>query len=137
MPQITIKYYCCFTGYKLIEKALDHICSALGGEILDISAFSKELTDISVYVTCYEDRFMRDGIGKPVKYIRYDKGKAEMWLPMSFDEVEKADDETRLLMVLKNIVDSVNIIGERIPPEKLDGIHGSLTDAEYKELMSK
>lgn len=134
-----------------LSDILKEIRLKIDEEHFDVSPYSKELTDVGIVVNCYPDDWLLKGFGKPRKYISYKNGYADIRLPMPYVEMRNADKEKRLLMAVKNIVESVAVIGEKcakskrasfdsegmtdeilrrlgISREELDGINGVISE---------
>ena len=134
-----------------LSRILRDICAKIDDNNYDISRFSADIKSVCVVVCCFPDDLRAAGFGKPRKFIRYNEGTADIRLPMPYVDFINADDDTRYLMVVKNITDSLNVIGERcqkskrasfdsdgmvadalarlgIPKERLENIVGVCTD---------
>lgn len=96
-----------------IERLLPVICQRIDEKNFDVSRFSEDMTDIGIIINCFPDDLMAAGFGKPRIMLRYKEGSADIRLPMPYVDFINADDDTRSLMIVKNIVRSVEAIGER------------------------
>ena len=146
-------------AYGILSPIIRDISRKIDEDNFDITPYSADIKNVGIIINCHEDSFFAMGFGKPRRYIRYDKGTADIRLPAPYRELVEADDRTRYLMAVKNITDSVAAIGERcrnskraqfdsegmtafilgrlgISSEELDGIHGTLTDKEYRDFMN-
>lgn len=148
------------TAGGILTPILNDICQKIDENYFDLSPYSSDITKIGIIINCYDDNLLAAGWGRPRKYIRYDKGTADIRLPLPYNELIEADKHTRYLMTVKNITESIAVIGERcrkskrarfdsngmtafildklgISPEELNGVHGVMSDKEYKAFMEK
>lgn len=80
---------------------------------MEIAPYSKGIDEVFISVNCFTDEDIADGKGKPRKYLSYQKRFADIRLPIPYDAFIRANRETKYRMVVKNIVESIRIIGER------------------------
>ncbi|WP_294483303.1 Imm44 family immunity protein [uncultured Ruminococcus sp.] len=130
---------------------LRDICTKIDENNYDISRFSADIKSVCVVVCCFPDDLRAAGFGKPRKLIKYKEGTADIRLPMPYVDFINADDDTKYLMAVRNITDSLKVICERckksrrasfdcdgmtddllarlgIPKEQLENIVGVCTD---------
>ena len=146
------------TAYSVSDIIKD-ICVKIDENNYDIAPFSKGIDKIGVSVNCHRDESLALGWGKPRKYISYQKRCADIRLPLPYVEYINADYETQYLMVVKNIVDSIRIIGEKcrkskraefdsdglindflqrigVLPEEIKDIVGVISDEQYQKIIN-
>lgn len=146
------------TAYS-VSVIIKDICQKIDDNNYDISPFSKGIDNIGISVNCHRDESLALGWGKPRKYISYQKRYADIRLPLPYVEYINADYETQYLMVVKNIVDSIRVIGEKcrkskhaefdseglvndflqkidIIPEKIEKIVGVIPNEEYQKIVN-
>ena len=80
---------------------------------MEIEPYSKGIDEVFISVNCFPDEDIADGLGKPRKYLSYQNRYADIRLPIPYRAYIRADRETKYRMVVKNIVESIRIIGER------------------------
>lgn len=80
---------------------------------MEIAPYSKGIDEVFISVNCFPDEDIADGLGKPRKYLSYQNRYADIRLPIPYRAYIRADRETKNRMVVKNIVESIRIIGER------------------------
>ena len=125
----------------------------------EIAPFSDGIDSIGIIVNCHPEGNMLDGWGKPRKYISYKNRFADIRLPIPYFEFVSANYEDQYLMVVKNIVESIRVIGDKcskskrarfdsdglvrkfldklgISEESLENVVGVISDEEYRKLMS-
>ena len=123
----------------------------------ELGQYLQGIDDIGISVNCFPDEFLASGWGKPRKYISYKNRYADIRLPVPYVEFINADYDTKYLMVVKNIVESIQVIDDKIrkskraefagddfirdflqkldiPSEKLDNIIGVIPDEVYKQI---
>jgi len=146
------------TAYSVSDIIKD-ICIKIDENNYDIAPFSKGIDKIGISVNCHRDESLALGWGKPRKYISYQKKYADIRLPLPYVEYINADYETQYLMVVKNIVDSICVIGEKcrkskraefdsdglindflqkidVLPEKIENIVGVIPDEQYQKIIN-
>nr|MCR5104694.1 hypothetical protein [Eubacterium sp.] len=117
------------------------------------------IESVCIVVNCHPDENLIRGCGKPRKYINYQKRYADIRLPIPYVEFITADYDHQYLMVLKNIVESIRVIGNKckkrkkatfdseelvkvilskmeISEESLDEVIGVIPDEKYRELKN-
>lgn len=80
---------------------------------MEIAPYSNGIDEVFISVNCFPDEDIADGLGKPRKYLSYQNRYADIRLPIPYRAYIRADRETKYRMVVKNIVESIRIIGER------------------------
>ena len=146
------------TAYKVSEIIKD-ICAKIDIDNISMKPFSDSIEEVCIVVNCHPDENLIRGWGKPRKYINYQKKYADIRLPIPYVEFVSADYDNQYLMVLKNIVESIRVIGDKckkskkatfdseelvktiltnmeISEESLDGVIGVISDEKYKELKT-
>ena len=111
------------------------ICKQLQTKDFDMTKYSSQITDVGIIVNCYPDDFLLAGFGKPRKYISYQKGSADIRLPVPYVEFRNADEKTRYLMIVKNIVESVKVIQERCMKSKRAEFDGNCLISDILEKL--
>ena len=113
-----------------IDRLLPLICKKMDEKNFDVSEYSDDMTDIGIIINCFPDDLMAAGFGKPRIKLRYADGTADIRLPMPYVDFINADDDVRLLMMVKNITESVKIIGERCRKSRRAGFdsEGMITE---------
>ena len=101
-----------------LSPILRDIIAKIGENNYDISRFSADIKSVCVVVCCFPDDLRAAGFGKPRKLIKYKEGIADIRLPLPYVNFINADDDTRYLMVVKNITDSLAVIDERCRKSK-------------------
>ena len=135
------------------------ICEKIDENSFEIAPFSDGIDSIGIIVNCHPEGNMLDGWGKPRKYISYKNRFADIRLPIPYFEFVSAKYEDQYLMVVKNIVESIRVIGDKcskskrarfdsdglvrkfldklgISEESLENVVGVISDEEYRKLMS-
>lgn len=135
------------------------ICEKIDENSFEIAPFSDGIDSIGIIVNCHPEGNMLDGWGKPRKYISYKNRFADIRLPIPYFEFVSANYEDQYLMVVKNIVESIRVIGDKcskskrarfdsdglvrkfldklgISEESLENVVGVISDEEYRKLMS-
>jgi hypothetical protein len=101
-----------------IADILKDICLKIDEKNFDVSKYSDDITYIGIIVNCFPDDWLLKGWGKPRKYICYKKGSADIRLPIPYIEFMNANYNLKYLIAVKNIIDSINVIGERCRKSK-------------------
>lgn len=101
-----------------VSSIIKRICDTIKEKEFDMKKYSKDLTDIGIIVNCFRDEDLEVGFGKVRKYINYQKGYADIRLPIPYNEFKNADDNTKYLMVVDNIVKSIQTIEEKCNKSK-------------------
>ena len=96
-----------------LSGVLREVCRLVDEKNFDVARYSADITDIGIIVNCFPDDLMAAGFGKPRIMLRYKQGSADIRLPMPYVDFINADEDTRFLMAVKNITESVAVIGER------------------------
>jgi len=73
---------------------------------------------VGIIVNCFPPDYMTASWVKPRKYISYQKGGADIRLPIRYEEFIGASKNKQYLMVVKNIVQSIQVIEERCRKSK-------------------
>ena len=143
-----------------VSDIIRDICIKIDERTFEIEEFSDGIDHIGIIVNCHPEGNMLDGWGKPRKYINYKKRSADIRLPIPYVEFVSAKYEDQYLMVVKNIVESIRVIGDKcakskrsrfdsdglvnkfleklgISEESLENVVGVITDEEYKKLMEE
>ena len=147
-------------AYGILDPILKDICRKIDENNFDLTPYSADITNVGIIINCHEDSFLAVGFGKPRRLIRYSEHRADIRLLIPYNELIEADKKTRYLMAVKNITESIAVIGERcrkskraqfdsegltafilarlgISTEELEGVHGVMSDKEYKAFMDK
>lgn len=101
-----------------INKILKDIRLKIDEKNFKVSDYSKDITDVGIIVNIFPNDMLIAGWGKPRKYISYKNSSADIRLPIPYDEFMEANDNKKYLIVVKNIVDSIAVIGERCTKSK-------------------
>lgn len=97
----------------IISGILKEIRQKINADHFDMTKYSGDITEVAVIVNCFPEDWMQKGFGKPRKYISYQKGYADIRLPMNFEKFMNAEHGMKYLMVVENIFDAITVIGER------------------------
>lgn len=97
----------------VISGILKEIRQKIDADHFDMTEYSSDITEIAVIVNCFPDDWTQKGFGKPRKYISYQKGYADIRLPIDFEKFMNAEHDMKYLMVVENILDAITVIGER------------------------
>ena len=147
------------TAFRVSEIIRD-ISAKVDEDNFKISQFSDNIESICIVVNCHPDENLIRGWGKPRKYISYQKKYADIRLPIPYVEFVSSDYNHQYLMVVKNIVDSIRVIGEKCKKSKkavfdsegliktflskleisydsIGDVIGVIPDEKYRELMSE
>ena len=142
-----------------VSEIVRDICEKIDENSFEIAPFSDGIDSIGIIVNCHPEGNMLDGWGKPRKYISYKNRFADIRLPIPYFEFVSANYEDQYLMVVKNIVESIRVIGDKcskskrarfdsdglvrkfldklgISEESLENVVGVISDEEYRKLMS-
>ncbi|MBR1663418.1 MAG: hypothetical protein IJ696_03725 [Ruminococcus sp.] len=142
----------------ILTPIIKDICHRIDEDNFDLSPYSAGITSVGIIINCFDDSLLAAGWGKPRRLIRYNEQRADIRLPMPYNELIEADRHTRYLMTVKNITESIAVIGERcrkskrarfdsegmtafilerldITPKELVNIHGIMSDEEYNAFM--
>ena len=65
-----------------VSEIIREISKKVDADTLEIALFSDGIDDIGIIVNCHPEGNMRDGWGKPRKYINYVKKSADIRLPI-------------------------------------------------------
>ena len=127
-------------------------------DVFDVLPYVENIESIAIIVNCFPDEMLRDGWGKPRKYISYQKKYADIRLPIPYDSFVHADYETEYRMVVDNIVQSIRVIDEKcrkskrakcdseglievllqrleMSQEQLQDVVGVLSEEAYRKIM--
>ena len=147
------------TAYS-ISGIIKEICQKTDVNNYQISQYSQGIDSIGIIVNCHPDEHLMAGWGKPRTYISYKNRYADVRLPIPYVDYINADYDTKYLMVVKNIVVSIDRIGERCKKSKrasfdsdsfirdflqkldisfdsLKSIIGVIPDERYKQIISQ
>ena len=105
------------TAYKVSDIIKD-ICAKIDIDNFSMNPFSDSIEEVCIVVNCHPDENLIRGWGKPRKYINYQKKYADIRLPIPYVEFISADYDHKYLMVLKNIVESIRVIGNKCKKSK-------------------
>ena len=145
-----------WTGASSVGNILREIKQRIGD--IDISPYVENIESIAIIVNCFPEEMLRDGWGKPRKYISYQNKSADIRLPIPYVSFVKADDETKYRMVVDNILQSLRVIDERcrkskrakcdsvglieellqrlqVSHESLESFAGVLSEEEYQKMV--
>lgn len=143
-----------------ISIIIKDICQKIDMDNYDISQYSQGIDNVGISVNCHRDESLVAGWGKPRKYISYKKRYADIRLPLPYVEYINADHDTQYLMVVKNIVESIRVIGDKtrkskraefnsdaliqdflqkldISPESIKNIVGVISDEHYRQITGQ
>ena len=143
-----------------VSEILKDICIRIDEKSFEISPYTKGIESIGIIVNCPPESNMLNGWGKPRKYINYQKGYADIRLPIPYDDFMASSFENQYLMVVKNIVESIRVIEDKcnkskkaaldadglikafldkleLSEDEIKDINGVVSDEEYKKLMVK
>lgn len=135
------------------------ICIRIDEKMFEIAPFAEGIESIAIIVNCHPESNMLAGWGKPRKYINYQKGYADIRLPIPYVEFMSADYEDQYRMVVKNIVESLRVIGDKckkskkakldadalikvfleklnLSKDEIKDVKGVVSDEEYRKLMA-
>jgi hypothetical protein len=104
-------------GDALVEILRD-ISRKTDADNFDISPYSSDIKSVCIVVCLFNDSLAAAGFGKPRKLIKYKEGIADIRLPLPYVDFINADDDTKYLMAVKNILDSLAVIGDRCRKSK-------------------
>ena len=147
------------TAYS-ISTIIKEICQKIDMDNYELSPYSQGIDSIGIIVNCHPDENLAAGWGKPRTYISYKNRYADIRLPMPYVEYLNANYDTQYLMVVKNIVASIEIIGDKcrkskrakfdsdafvqdllqkldISSESLKNIIGVISDERYKQIVGQ
>ena len=139
-----------------ISRIIKEICKKIDENNYQISQYSQGIDSIGIIVNCHPDENLVAGWGKPRTYISYKNRYADVRLPVPYVDYINADYDTQYLMVVKNIIVSIDRIGEKcrkskratfdsdsfirdflqkldISPDSLKDIIGVIPDERYKQ----
>lgn len=142
-----------------VSEIIKDICGKIDIDNFSINPFSDGIENVCIVVNCHPDENLIRGWGKPRKYINYQKRYADIRLPIPYVEFISADYDHQYLMVLKNIVESIRVIGNKckkskkatfdseelvkvillkmeISEESLDEVIGVIPDEKYRDLKN-
>lgn len=143
-----------------VSEILKDICIRIDEKSFEISPYTKGIESIGIIVNCHPESNMLNGWGKPRKYINYQKGYADIRLPIPYDDFMASSFENQYLMVVKNIVESIRVIEDKcnkskkaaldadglikaflgkleLSEDEIKDINGVVSDEEYRKLMAK
>ncbi len=147
------------TAYS-ISAIIKDICQKIDMDEYEISPYSQGIDSVGIMVNCHPNENLAAGWGKPRTYISYKNRYADIRLPIPYVEFINADQETQYLMVVKNIVSSIEMIGDKcrkskrvefdsdafiqdllkklqIGSESLNNIIGVIPDERYKQIVGQ
>lgn len=96
-----------------VSAIIREICEAIGAKEFELAPYSSDITDVGIIVNCFPPDYMAAGWGKPRTYLSYQRGSADIRLPIPYQEFMGASKDKQYLMVMKNIVQSIQVIEER------------------------
>lgn len=105
-----------WTEASMVSNILREIKQKMDG--FDILLYVENIESIAIIVNCFPDEMLRDGWGKPRKYISYQKKYADIRLPIPYDKFVKAAYETQYRMVVDNIIRSIRVIDKKCRKSK-------------------
>ena len=143
-----------------VSEILKDICMRIDEKSFEISPYTKGIGSIGIIVNCHPESNMLNGWGKPRKYINYQKGYADIRLPIPYDDFMASSFENQYLMVVKNIVESIRVIEDKcnkskkaaldadglikaflgkleLSEDEIKDINGVVSDEEYRKLMAQ
>lgn len=147
------------TAYS-VSTIINDICQKIDMDNYAISQYSQGIDNVGIAVNCHPDENLVAGWGKPRKYISYKNRYADIRLPLPYVEYINADRDMQYLMVVKNIVESIRVIGDKtrkskraefdsdaliqdilekldISPESIENIAGVISDEDYRKIISQ
>ncbi|MCM1330633.1 MAG: Imm44 family immunity protein [Ruminococcus sp.] len=101
---------------------------------IKVSDYTDVIDDIGIIINCFPIEEMNAGWGKRREYISYKNRFADIRLPIDFDELVGADRHKQYLMVVDNIVESLNVIKRRLDKKKLRFDAERMTEDILREL---
>lgn len=96
----------------IISDAIKKIERATG--VLETTDYTDTLDHIGIIVNSFDKTWMSWGYGKPRKYISYKNRYADIRLNIPSEDLIAADSKTRVLMVKNNIIESIQVIDDRL-----------------------
>ncbi|MBO5561362.1 MAG: hypothetical protein J6A07_06880 [Firmicutes bacterium] len=107
-----------YASAHAVSEIIRDICEKIDERNFTVSEFCEGIDDIGVIVNCFPKNMMEAGWGKPRKYISYKNRSADIRLPIPYDDFIAADSDKKYLMVVKNIVVSLEVIEQRCNKSK-------------------
>lgn len=86
---------------------------------INLRDYTDTLDDMGIIINCFTEKLMKQGLGKPRKYISYKNRTADIRLPIEYDYLLSSDRDTQRLIIVKNITESVNTVKVRLDKKKL------------------
>lgn len=112
MSQIFISVEAHISVGGIISDALNIIESAIG--VLETTDYTDSLDNIGIIINSFDNEWMSLGYGRPRKYISYKNRYADIRLNIPSEDLLVADRKTRILLVKNNIIESIQVIDERL-----------------------
>lgn len=112
MSQIFISVEAHISVAGIISDAIKKIECATG--VLETTDYTKVLDNIGIIINSFDAKWMSWGYGKSRKYISYKNRYADIRLNIPSEDLIAADTKTRFFMVRNNIIESIQIIDNRL-----------------------
>ena len=142
-----------------VPKIICDICRRIDIKNYNATQYASNLESIGIIVNCFPNDFLVAGWGKPRKYNSYKNKYADIRLPIPYEQFINSCYEEQYLMVVKNVVESLQIIDEKCKKSKkgmfnsekviddllqklgitsadITGVVGVLSDDEYAKIVS-
>ena len=87
---------------------------------INTNDYTDVLDSIGIIINCHPDEYLELGCGKRREYISYKNRYADIRLPIDYDQLLKSDRETQYMMVVRNIIDSIEVINKRLSKKKME-----------------
>ena len=108
-------------AYLSASVIISHNIRVINQKIGDINTndYTDVLDSIGIIINCHPDEYLELGCGKRREYISYKNRYADIRLPIDYNQLLKSDRETQYMMVVRNIIDSIEVINKRLSKKKM------------------
>ena len=109
-------------AYVSASVIISHNIRVINQKIGDINMndYTDVLDEIGIIINCHPVEYLELGCGKRREYISYKNRYADIRLPIDYDQLLKSDRETQYIMVVRNIIDSIEVIKKRLNKRKME-----------------
>lgn len=101
----------------MIHDILKKINSTLG--YIEVTDYTDSLDSIGIIINCFSNEWIDNGFGRERKYISLFRRNADIRLLIPFETFLNSNDVYRYYMVLRIIIESINVIQEKMDKKKV------------------
>lgn len=86
---------------------------------IEISDYTDNFDSVGIIINCFDEKWMSMGFGKPRVLIQYAKRDIDIRFNICHEKFMSASPSDRYLMVVQNIIRSIDAINARVSKKKI------------------